>query len=341
VAETPTAPAVPSHIPPPPPMPGEESRAAVAPLISFQHVSRWYGQIIGLNDVSCEVGPGLTALLGPNGAGKSTFIRLVTGQLRPTTGRALVLGESPFANARVLGRLGYCPEIDNFYEEMTGREFVTQLAAMSGFSGRDLKERVDRSIERVGMSDRCDRKVGGYSKGMRQRIKVAQAILHDPQVLVLDEPLNGLDPVGRLEMTALMSALAREGRCVLVSSHILYEVEQLTDNILLMQRGRLLARGSVRDIRDLMDRDTQTPRHIVLRVDRPRAMAADLLGVPSVMGVRFDPQDPGRLEVETRDPRAFFAALPDVVLAGDYGVESVDSPDDHLESILRNLLNRK
>jgi ABC-type multidrug transport system, ATPase component len=323
-------------------IPHPPSRSPDAPFLSFQRVSRWYGQVIGLNDVSCDVGPGLTALLGPNGAGKSTFIKLATGQIRPTTGRALVLGESPFANARVLSRLGYCPEIDNFYEDMTGREFVTQLASMSGFAGAELKRRVESSIERVGMTDRCDRKLGGYSKGMRQRIKVAQAILHDPQVLVLDEPLNGLDPVGRRDMTDLMSALAREGRCVLVSSHILYEVEQLTDSILLMQRGRLLARGSVRDIRDLMDRDTHTPRHIVLRgVDHPRPLAADLLTVPSVTGVRFFPEDPGRLEVETRDPRAFFGALAEVVLAGDYAVESMESPDDHLESILRNLLARK
>lgn len=311
------------------------------PVIHLERASRWYGQVIGLNDVSCQVGPGLTALLGPNGAGKSTFIKLITGQLRPTTGRVLMFGETPFANAHVLGKLGYCPEIDNFYEEMTGRQFVAQLAAMSGYSGAELKRRVDFSIERVGMADRCDRKIGGYSKGMRQRIKVAQAILHDPQVLVLDEPLNGLDPVGRREMTDLMTGMAQEGCCVVVSSHILYEVEQLTDNILLMQRGRLLARGSVQDIRDEMDRDTHTPRHIALTLDRPRALAAALLSAPSVTGVRFDAYDSSYLEVETNNPRAFFAALPEVILAGDYNVESLRSPDDHLEAILRNLLNRK
>jgi ABC-2 type transport system ATP-binding protein len=266
---------------------------------------------------------------------------MVTGQLRPTTGQVHVLGEAPFANARVLGRLGYCPEIDSFYEEMSGREFVTQLATMSGYSGRELKERVNGSIERVGMTDRCDRKLGGYSKGMRQRIKVAQAILHDPQVLVLDEPLNGLDPVGRREMVTLMTNMAAEGCCVLVSSHILYEVEQLTNNILLMQRGRLLARGSVQDIRDEMDGDTQTPRHITLTVDRPRRMAADLLALPSVTGIRFGIASRTHLEVETNDPRAFFDALPEIAIAGDYAVENLQSPDDHLEAMLRILLNRK
>jgi ABC-2 type transport system ATP-binding protein len=311
------------------------------PRILFRNASRWYGQVIGLNDVSCEVGPGLTALLGPNGAGKSTFIKMVTGQLRPTTGQVQVLGEAPFANARVLGKLGYCPEIDSFYEEMSGREFVSQLATMSGYSGAELKKRVNSSIERVGMMDRCDRKLGGYSKGMRQRIKVAQAILHDPQVLVLDEPLNGLDPVGRRDMVNLITTLASEGCCVLVSSHILYEVEQLTDNILLMQRGRLLARGSVRDIRDEMDSDTQTPRHITLTVDQPRRMAADLLSLPSVTGVRFGIASQTHLEVETNNPRAFFDALPEITIAGDYAVENLQSPDDHLEAMLRILLNRK
>ncbi|RYG79313.1 MAG: ABC transporter ATP-binding protein [Alphaproteobacteria bacterium] len=196
-------------------------------------------------------------------------------------------------------------------------------------------------MERVGMTDRCDRKLGGYSKGMRQRIKVAQAILHDPWVLVLDEPLNGLDPVGRRDMVNLMTKLASEGCCVLVSSHILHEVEQLTDNILLIQRGRLLAQGSVQDIRDEMDRDTQTPRHIHLTVDQPRRMAADLFAMPSVTGVRFDIDNPRRLEVETNDPRAFFNVLSDIIVSGDYDVESLQSPDDHLEAMLRILLNRK
>jgi ABC-2 type transport system ATP-binding protein len=314
---------------------------AAMPMIELNRASRWYGQVIGLNDVSCAIGPGLTALLGPNGAGKSTLLKLVTGQMRPTTGYVRVLGAAPFANARVLKQLGYCPEIDNFYEEMSGREFVRYMAAMSGFSGRELKDRVDGAIERVGMSDRCDRKIAGYSKGMRQRIKVAQAILHDPKVLILDEPLNGLDPVGRREMTDLMMDFAREGKCVLVSSHILYEVEQLTDRILLMQRGRILAYGSIPDIRNEMDQDHSTPRHIRLRVADPRRLAAELLTHPSILGVRFDADDPMRMEVETYTPRAFYALLPDIVLSGEHHVESVESPDDHMESIVRVLLARK
>ncbi|GAB4467952.1 MAG: ABC transporter ATP-binding protein [Armatimonadaceae bacterium] len=307
-------------------------------MIELQHASRWYGQIIGLNDVSCTIGPGLTALLGPNGAGKSTMIKLLTGLIRPSSGIVHVLDEKPFANPTVLSRLGYCPEIDNFYEDMTGREFVEQMAAMSGYGGAERTRRVAEAIERVGMADRCDRKIAGYSKGMRQRIKVAQAILHDPEVLILDEPLNGLDPVGRREMTDLMLSYAQAGKCVLISSHILYEVEQLTENILLMQRGRLLARGSVRAIRDLMDKH---PHHIAIETDRPRELATALLTHPSVLGARLDPKDPSLVVVETAQPDAFYSRLPEVTLEGRYEIRRFDSPDNNLESVLRYLLDMK
>jgi ABC-2 type transport system ATP-binding protein len=332
-------------VPAPPPAPNADhglpttSPTSTPPSISLQHASRWYKQVIGLNDVSCHIGPGLTALLGPNGAGKSTLLKLITGQLRPTTGTVHVAGMAPFANGRVMRLLGYCPEIDNFYEEMTGREFVTLLGAMAGLKGATLKARVDESIARVGMEDRCDRKLGGYSKGMRQRIKVAQAIVHDPQVIVLDEPLNGLDPVGRREMSQLMMEFARQGRCVLVSSHILYEVEQITDNILLIERGRIVAQGNLRGIRDLMDRH---PHHITLTLlaepARVRALARDLLTLPSVLGVRFDPQRADRLTVETAQPDIFYSALPDVILAGDYPVADFYSPDNSLEAVFNYLV---
>jgi ABC-2 type transport system ATP-binding protein len=307
-------------------------------VISLQRVSCWYGQVIGLNDVSCEIGPGMTALLGPNGAGKSTLIKLLTGMVKPTTGEVRVFGEPPFANAKVLRNLGYCPEIDNFYEDMTGREFVTQMAAMSGFSGAERTRRVNEAIEQVGMGDRCDRKIAGYSKGMRQRVKVAQAILHEPDVLILDEPLNGLDPLGRREMTDLMLSYAGRGKCVLISSHILYEVEQLTQSILLMQRGRLLAQGSVRAIRDLMD---QHPHHITIECDRPRALASEILNLPNVLGVRFSGQDGRLLFVETAQPDAFYGKLPEIALAGGYDIARFESPDNNLESVMRYLLDGK
>jgi ABC-2 type transport system ATP-binding protein len=296
-------------------------------MVQLERVSRWYGQVIGLNDVSFSLPPGLTALLGPNGAGKSTLLKLITGQIRPTTGRVLVLGADPFANPRVNARLGYCPEIDNFYEDLTGREFVTLLGTMNGFRGATLKQKVSESIERVGMTDRCDRRLGGYSKGMRQRIKVAQAILHDPDILVLDEPLNGLDPVGRREMVDWMQDWAARGKCVLVSSHILYEVEQITDRIVVIYKGRLLAQGDIGGIRELMDRH---PHRIELTVDRPRALAAALIQHESVLSARLDTQRPDLVVVETDQPERFYRSLPALTIDGGFAIERFHAPDNNL-----------
>ncbi len=304
-------------------------------MIELSRASRWYGQVIGLNDVSCVVQPGVTALLGPNGAGKSTFMKLVSGQLRPTTGHVRVAGMEPFANGKVYSRLGYCPEIDSFYEDMPGRRFVYVLATMAGIPASVIDERVDQVIARVGMQPHADRSIAGYSKGMRQRIKLAQALVHDPDVILLDEPLNGLDPLGRREITALMHALGEAGKCVLVSSHILHEVEQMTRNILLIHRGRLLAQGDMYAIRRLIDRH---PHRIGFRSSRPRELAAVLLKLPRVLSVRLDERQPDWLEVETRDPEGFYGLLADVVLQGEFEVDSFDSPDNNLEAVFRYLV---
>ncbi len=303
-------------------------------MILLDHASRWYGQVMGLNDVSCVVPAGITALLGPNGAGKSTFMKLVSGQLRPTTGKVAVLGERPFANGRVFRRLGYCPEVDSFYEEMTGREFVTLLATLGGFRGDALRQAVQHSLEQVGMLPNADRRIGGYSKGMRQRIKMAQALVHDPEVLLLDEPFNGLDPVGRREMTDLVRSLAESGKCVLVSSHILYEVEHMTRSILLIHRGRLLAQGDLYHIRGLIDRH---PHRIALRSNTPRELGRALLGLEHVVSARLDDRDPCRLEVQTRDPESFYSTLPALVLDGGFHVTEFESPDNNLEAVFRYL----
>lgn len=304
-------------------------------MISLVHASRWYGQVIGLNDVTCEIGPGITALLGPNGAGKSTLLKLVTGQLKPTTGTVRVFGEAPFANPSVFRRLGYCPEIESSYEEMTGREFVTMLAAMGGLTSPKLQSEVDRSIELVGMTVNANRKIGGYSKGMRQRIKVAQGIVHDPDILILDEPLNGLDPVGRREVSDLLFKLAAQNKCVVVSSHILYEVEQMTKNIMLIHRGRLLAQGDVYHIRSLIDKH---PHRIAITTSNGRGLAKNLLDLPGVVSVKLnDGRDP-RLEIETREPETFYSRFPEIVLQHGIEVTAFDSPDNNLEAVFRYLI---
>lgn len=304
-------------------------------MIALEHASRWYGQVIGLNDVSCVIPAGLSALLGPNGAGKSTMLKLVTGQLRPTRGRVEVLGERPFANPRVFRRLGYCPEHEQSYDEMTGREMVTMLAAMGGIPSGKLRARVSEVIERVGMTPHADRKIGGYSKGMRQRIKLAQGLVHEPDVLILDEPLNGLDPVGRRQITSILRELGEAGKCVVVSSHILHEVEQLTRNILMIHRGRLLAQGDIYQIRSLID---SHPHRISINTDDGRALAKRLLDLPYVLSVRFRTPDAAAVEIETRAPDQFYAQFPDLVLAGGFTIHSFESPDNNLESVFRYLV---
>ncbi|HRF58587.1 MAG TPA: ABC transporter ATP-binding protein [Fimbriimonadaceae bacterium] len=302
------------------------------PIVELRNASRWYGQVMGLNDVTCQIGPGITALLGQNGAGKSTMMRLITGQLRTTTGEVLVGGMQPFANPEVYKLLGYCPEIDNFYEYMTGRQFVQNLARLAGLSPERAKSRTQEVLEIVGMADRCDRKIAGYSKGMRQRIKLAQAMLHDPQIILLDEPLNGLDPVGRRDYMDLLGYLADQGKGIVVSSHILFEVEQLTRSILLLHRGRLLATGDIRVIRELIDKH---PHRIRIETPDPRAFAQNLVGLPYVLSVEVTAEG---LELRTREPGMFYDALPALIVDHGLRIDGLWSPDNNLESVFRYLV---
>lgn len=304
-------------------------------MIQLQGVSRWYGEVIGVNDVTCEIKPGLTALLGMNGAGKSTLMRLITGQLRPTTGTVQVLGMDPFGNAEVFKRLGYCPEIDNFYEHRSGRQFVHFLARLSGFSHADAASRTQEMLEMVGMVKFADRAIAGYSKGMRQRIKLAQAMLNDPQVLLLDEPLNGLDPVGRHELIQLLAKLASDGKVVLVSSHILYEVQTMTESLILLHRGRLLATGDLRVIRSLIDKH---PHKIRVVSPEPRSVAKHMAALPNVISLRFSPLDQS-LELEVQDPGSFYDSLSELVLREDLKLTSFSSPDNNLESVFQYLIH--
>ena len=302
--------------------------------IELANVSRWYGEVIGLNDVTCSVGPGLTALLGMNGAGKSTLLRLITGQIRPTTGVVRIGGMEPFANPEVYRLLGYCPEIDNFYEHYNGFQFVTFMARLQGLNAVDAKRRTAEVIEHVGMTDRAHRKIAGYSKGMRQRIKLAQAMIHDPQIILLDEPLNGLDPVGRREFIDVLGALAERGKTILVSSHILFEVEQMTRSILLLHRGRLLATGDLRDIRALIDKH---PHKIRVETSEPRRLAAHLVDMPNVVSAKFD-RNGKAVQFEVREPDAFYTTLMNVIDDEKLQVLGFSSPDNNLESVFQYLV---
>lgn len=303
-------------------------------MIEIQNASRWYGQVIGVNDISCSIEPGITALLGMNGAGKSTLLRLITGQLRPTTGEVRVFGQQPFGNPEVFKHLGYCPEIDNFYEYMSGFDFVVYMARLSGVDNSEAKRRAKEVIEQVGMADRAHRKIKGYSKGMRQRIKLAQAMIHDPSIILLDEPLNGLDPVGRHEFLAVLGYLVNQGKTILVSSHILYEVEQMTRSILLLHRGRLLATGDLRVIRELLDK---YPHKVRIETDTPREVAAKLTAVANVVSAKIDDRS-SFIELEVKDPNLFYDQLSKLVLEQNITIRSFSSPDNNLESVFQYLV---
>jgi ABC-2 type transport system ATP-binding protein len=291
--------------------------------------------VIGLNDVTCEIQPGVTALLGQNGAGKTTLMRLVTGQMRPTTGEVSVLGLDPFANPVVYRRMGYCPDTDSFPEHLSGREFVVRMARLAGFDNAGAKAEAEKRLVQVGMADRADRKLKGYSKGMRQRIKLAQAMVHDPEIILLDEPLNGLDPVGRRHFMDVLRALAAEGKTIIVSSHVLFEVEQMTRSIVLLHHGRLLASGDVSQIRALIDRH---PHRVRIEATRPLDLAAWLVATGVVSGAQVLAED--RLEVQTRKTDQFYSALPNAENECGSSIISFDSPDNSMEAVYQYLVAR-
>ncbi len=304
-------------------------------IVQADHLSKWYGQVSGLNDVTVSIPPGITGLLGPNGAGKSTFMKLMTGQLEPSQGSIRVLGHSLWDTPDAFSRIGFCPEQDAFYDRMTGLEWVTALVRLNGFGDLESRDAASRAIELVDLTDAAGKKIGAYSKGMRQRIKLAQALVHDPELLILDEPLSGMDPLQRRKTIRLVKDWARRGRHVIVSSHILHEIEAMTSNILLITNGRILAEGNVHQIRDLIDTH---PHTVHIRAAQPRALAEHLLKDEGVTRLSFEE---GALVIETRQPDAFYRQLTALAASGEAGaIAEVTSPDDNLQAVFKYLVRQ-
>jgi ABC-2 type transport system ATP-binding protein len=302
-------------------------------LVVADHVSKWYGQVIGLNDVTITVPAGITGLLGPNGAGKSTFMKLITGQLRPSKGTMTVLGEPIWNNPGIYFRVGFCPEQDAFYERMTGQEWVTALVRLNGGTEAEAGAAATHALEMVDLTGAAQKKIGAYSKGMRQRIKLAQALAHDPELLILDEPLSGMDPIARRRTIKLIREWGRAGRSVIVSSHILHEIEAMTSNILLINQGRILAEGDVHQIRDLID---EHPHTVHIKAEQPRALAREFLGSSDVLSLRFEDD---AVIVQTGRPDAFYAQLTALAASNELGaVHEVTSPDDNLQAVFQYLV---
>jgi ABC-2 type transport system ATP-binding protein len=320
-------------------LPSEPPSAPPAPpLLLFEQVSKWYGSVLALNQVTLELTGGITGLVGANGAGKSTLLRMANGQLKPTMGRVSVRGVDAW-HWRARRLVGYCPDIDAFYEDLSGRRFVWVMARLCGYTRSESTRRTEAVLERVGMADRADRKLRGYSKGMRQRIKLAQALLHDPELLILDEPLSGIDPIGRQELLELFQSLAAQGKCLLISSHELEALEKLTNHVAIMARGRIAAVGTLHQIRDLLD---DYPLSVRIDVAHPREVARLLLAMPDVLAVDVEPKLPGEpaesLVVKARHPKRFFEFFGKLVVEHDLDVRRLEPLDESAHAILGYLL---
>jgi len=306
---------------------------AVGPVVRAEHLSKWYGQVSGLNDVTLSMPTGITGLLGPNGAGKSTFMKLITGQLRPSQGSISVLGEPIWGHPGLYARIGFCPEQDAFYERMTGLEWVAALLALNGVGERAALDLARRALDLVDLADAAHKKIGAYSKGMRQRVKLAQALAHDPDLLILDEPLTGMDPLARRKTIRLIREWGRSGKSVVVSSHILHEIEAMTSTVVLINQGRVVAEGNVHQIRDLIDAH---PHTVHIKADQTRALAREFLAADDVLSLRFADR---AVIVQTAKPDAFYARLTAIAASGELGaIDEVTSPDDNLQAVFEYLV---
>jgi ABC-2 type transport system ATP-binding protein len=309
------------------------STVSEEPRVVADGVSKWFGALVAVSDVSFDIGPGVTALLGPNGAGKSTMFRMLCGLAKPSKGTVRVLGRDPRADRAVTRSIGLVPQQESVFERLTAREFVTLNAKLHGL--REPAQAAERVLAVVGLDPADPRLLPAYSKGMRQRVKVAQAIVHDPSVLILDEPLTGLDPRQRADMVELFTGLGAEGRCVIISSHVLAEVERIGSRILVISRGRLAAAGDFRELRALMD---DRPLRVRVRTDRPRALAGALLEQGAVVGARVDGDDV--LELDTADARALAHTIAPAARERDAHLYEVRPLDEDLEGVFRYVVER-
>lgn len=301
-------------------------------MIEFENVTKLYGTVIGVNDISLELAPGAYGLVGPNGSGKSTLLNLITGQLRATLGHVRVFGESPVNNAELFRRLGYCPSSEGMYSDVNALEWVTYLQRLGGMAAARARTVAKETLELVGLADAMLRPISTYSRGMRQRVKLAQAMAHEPDFLILDEPFSGLDPIGRSQMTTLLKGWIRGGRSLLLASHVLHEIESVTANFLLISGGRLLAAGNTDDVLALL---VDTPNHISFRCSQPRRLAEMFLRLEIGESFRIDGE---QLTVATKNPKRLFEELPARLLEAGLDVTEMHSADESLQSLFNSLM---
>ncbi len=301
--------------------------------IVFEDVSKFYGEILGVNRVNLSIPPGVTSLVGPNGSGKTTLMNLMTGLVRPTRGRIKVLGLDPAEPEKLFQVLGYSTQFDSFPKGLSGFQFVYSYLRLAGSDAQTAEQLAWSAIQRVNLTEAAHRNVAGYSKGMRQRIRLAQALCHNPKVLVLDEPMNGLDPLARAEMIALFRAAAADGCYVIISSHILHEVDALSDQVILLSNGYVVAEGTIHSVRDEI---REHPAQILIRCDRPRDLASKMMESEHTIEVRIHNDEHGLL-IKTKDADRFYLAMNHLALHG-VEIESVAPADDDVNSVYEYLI---
>jgi len=304
------------------------------PTLEVRDLSRWYGEVVGLSGAEFSLEPGVTGLLGPNGAGKSTLLKVLTGQIKASRGEVRILGQPCWGNAHLFEHVGYVPESDATYPEMNVHEFLQGFLRLCQVRGEAATRRIHEVLEIVGLDPGLRKPMGAFSKGMRQRAKFAQALLMKPEVLLLDEPLNGLDPLGRRDLTQLIAKLGKEGNTVLISSHILHEIESMTHDVVLLHQGKVMAQGDIHEIRDLLE---DRARNVRLRCRDPHDLATRLIALKDVTGVRFG-EEPNILIIETALAEAFFDRHAELGMDPSLGIEEVLPLDDDLQSVFNFLV---
>lgn len=302
--------------------------------IVFDNVSKFYGEILGVNRVNLTIGPGITSLVGPNGSGKTTLMNLMTGLIQPTRGSIRVLGISPGNPQELFRKLGYCGQFDSFPRGVTGYEFVKSYLLVHGLSAKEVEAKTWRAIERVDLVEAAHRRVAAYSKGMRQRIRLAQSIAHEPAVMILDEPLNGLDPIARHETKRLFRDLAKEGLHLIISSHILHEVDMISDRVVLINNGYILAEGGVSGVREEME---EHPMQILIRCKNPSELAAQVFAGDNVVEAQLH-RDKNGLFIKTRDADSFYLMINRIVIESGMEIETITPVDDDLNAVYHYLI---
>lgn len=304
--------------------------------IRFENVSKFYGEVLGINRVDLQIPPGITSLVGPNGSGKTTLMNLVSGLLQPSQGNISVRGIATTDPEHLFRELGYCTQYDSFPRGIRGTQFIYSYLRVHGYTAAEARSRAEAAIAQVNLTAAADRRVAGFSKGMRQRIKLAQAIAHDPSVLILDEPLNGLDPMARAEMIDLFKEMARAGKSVVISSHILHEVDMISDQVILLNEGYVVAEGGIQNVRSEMKKH---PLQILIRCDQASLLAARSFEMDSVVEVKID-EDGGGLLLKTRDADQFFSRLNHLVLEHGIRIERVAPADDNVQAVYQYLIGQ-